>query len=195
LPTSSVLYFTQFILAIISCFSTKEEREAYRLRREEKKEEQAAEERALREYDEILKSPTFGMPMTPASGFPGMTPMTPGSGFPGMHPMTPGSGYPGMHPMTPRSGFPGMYPMPVSPHSPMMGAPRTQEFYQAKPANDLPFRASNFSMPMNMNGTRLTTAEVTPDTPVASGAVGHTPPQQSQGFQQYFPPPPKSVTR
>jgi hypothetical protein len=69
----SVIYFTQFVLGVWSCFTTKEEREAYRQRQEEKREEKEAEERALREYDEILKSPAFA-PTTPATaitpGFP-----------------------------------------------------------------------------------------------------------------------------
>jgi hypothetical protein len=81
-PTS-VVYFTQFVLAVISCFSTKEEREAREQRKEEKRLEREAEEQALREYEEILKSPTYGYPMTPASvytGVPGpalFTPRTP----------------------------------------------------------------------------------------------------------------------
>jgi len=163
-----VFYFTQFILGVNSCFSTKEEREAYRLRKEEKKEEQEAEERALREYEEILKSPVFGIPMTPASGFPGMHAV----------------------PLSPASGFPGMHPVPLSPHSPMMAAssgmvmPGMQPMYTPQPANDLPFRASNFSVPMSFQ----TTAE-------ASGAVGQATPPPPQAVQTYFPPPPKAAKR
>lgn len=80
---ASVVYFTQFVLAIISCFSTKEEREARKQRKEEKRAEREAEEQALREYEEILKSPSYGMPMTPASVYTGyygsgsFTPRTP----------------------------------------------------------------------------------------------------------------------
>ncbi|KAL1984085.1 hypothetical protein VTN96DRAFT_9585 [Rasamsonia emersonii] len=67
-----VIYFTQFVLAVISCFATKEEREARRQRKEEKRAEKEAEEQALREYDEILKSPAaYGLPMTPAAAYTG----------------------------------------------------------------------------------------------------------------------------
>lgn len=69
---ASVIYFTQFVLAVISCFATKEEREARRQRKEEKRAEKEAEEQALREYEEILKSPAaYGFPMTPAAAYTG----------------------------------------------------------------------------------------------------------------------------
>ncbi|KAL1849256.1 hypothetical protein Plec18167_008121 [Paecilomyces lecythidis] len=70
--TTSVIYFSEFILAAISCFSTKAEREAYRERREEK--------RAIKAYeDSILRAPPSGTyPMTPGpmtgTSFPAMTP-------------------------------------------------------------------------------------------------------------------------
>ncbi|KAJ9292956.1 hypothetical protein DTO271G3_8254 [Paecilomyces variotii] len=70
----TIIYFSEFIIALISCFSTKAEREAYRERREEK--------RALKAYeDSILRAPPSGTyPMTPGPmtgmSFPAMTPRT-----------------------------------------------------------------------------------------------------------------------
>ncbi|KAJ9220458.1 hypothetical protein DTO169C6_7202 [Paecilomyces variotii] len=70
----TIIYFSEFIIALISCFSTKAEREAYRERREEK--------RALKAYeDSILRAPPSGTyPMTPGpmtgTSFPAMTPRT-----------------------------------------------------------------------------------------------------------------------
>ncbi|KAL2002711.1 hypothetical protein VTN02DRAFT_6142 [Thermoascus thermophilus] len=69
-----LIFFAQLVLAVISCFMTKAEREERRERR--------AEKRALKEYEEsILKTPTsYGYPMTPAppmtGGLPPVTPRT-----------------------------------------------------------------------------------------------------------------------
>lgn len=70
------IYFVQTIVAIMSCFVTKEEKEAWRQRQQEKREEKDAEERALREYEEIINSPTFAPPLTfPGAAYtPGMVP-------------------------------------------------------------------------------------------------------------------------
>jgi hypothetical protein len=78
---ATTIYFAQTVLALMSCFVTKEEKEAYRQRQQEKQEERDAEDRALREYEEILKSPGFAPPgMQPYT--PGLTPM-PSAYFPG----------------------------------------------------------------------------------------------------------------
>ncbi|OKL60126.1 hypothetical protein UA08_04815 [Talaromyces atroroseus] len=69
-----MLYFAETVLAIMSCFSTKAEREAVRQRRLEKREEKDAENRALREYDEIINSPMFPPPAMPNAIYtPGLT--------------------------------------------------------------------------------------------------------------------------
>ncbi|KAL2215977.1 hypothetical protein M432DRAFT_122322 [Thermoascus aurantiacus ATCC 26904] len=65
-----VIFFAQFVLAVISCFATKEERE--------RRKERRAEKRALKEYEEsILKSPTYALPLTPAPMAGGLPPVTP----------------------------------------------------------------------------------------------------------------------
>lgn len=68
------LYFTQTVLAIWSCFTTKEQREAWRRRQQEKREEKDAEDRALREYEEIINSPMFPPPAMPGAVYtPGIS--------------------------------------------------------------------------------------------------------------------------
>lgn len=57
-PTYSLIYFTEFVLSAISCFTTKAEREEHRERREEK--------RVIKKWeDEVLNSPNV-FPLTPA---------------------------------------------------------------------------------------------------------------------------------
>ncbi|KAN0068858.1 hypothetical protein V8E54_013027 [Elaphomyces granulatus] len=75
----SVIYFVEFVLALISCFNTKEERQEWLQRRAEKRAEKMAEEEILREYQEVLKSPAYAIPMTPASMMTSAAPVTPHS--------------------------------------------------------------------------------------------------------------------
>jgi hypothetical protein len=68
------LYFAETVLAMMSCFSTQAEREAVRQRRLEKREEKDAENRAMREYDEIINSPMFPPVAMPNAIYtPGLT--------------------------------------------------------------------------------------------------------------------------
>jgi hypothetical protein len=79
LRSNSVIYFVEFVLALISCFNTKEERQEWLQRRAEKRAEKMAEEEILREYQEVLKSPAYAIPMTPASMMTSAAPVTPHS--------------------------------------------------------------------------------------------------------------------
>ncbi|KAF5015956.1 hypothetical protein F66182_12521 [Fusarium sp. NRRL 66182] len=60
----------------MSCFVSQEEKDAWRRRQEEKREEKEAEDRALREYEEIINSPAFPPPAMPGAAYtPGLQPM------------------------------------------------------------------------------------------------------------------------
>lgn len=70
-----VIYFAETVLAIMSCFVSKEDRAAWERRQEEKREEKDAEDRAMREYEEIVNSPAFPPPAMPGAVYtPGLTP-------------------------------------------------------------------------------------------------------------------------
>jgi len=74
-----VIYFVQFALGLMACFNTEEEREEWLQRRAEKRAEKLAEEEILREYQEVLKSPAYAIPMTPASMMTSAAPVSPHS--------------------------------------------------------------------------------------------------------------------
>lgn len=77
-----VLYFVEAVLAIMSCFVSQEEKDAWRRRQEEKREEKEAEDRALREYEEIINSPAFPPPAMPGATYaPGFSPQPMGSPY------------------------------------------------------------------------------------------------------------------
>ena len=63
----------------MSCFNTEAEREEWLQRREEKRAEKIAEQEILREYQEVLKSPAYAIPMTPASMMTSAAPVSPHS--------------------------------------------------------------------------------------------------------------------
>jgi hypothetical protein len=142
---ATTIYFVQTVLALVSCFVSKEEKEAYRQRQQEKQEERDAEDRALREYEEILKSPGFGpgMPITP--GF--ITPM-PSAYFPG------GNNHP-QSPYTPRFG--GYPAVGNNNYSPMTMSPATNSA-----TSDLPLRnaASVLDAKPSSFSTHISVAEV-----------------------------------
>jgi hypothetical protein len=74
-----VIYFVQFALGLMSCFNTEVEREEWLQRRAEKRAEKMAEQEILREYQEVLKSPAYAIPMTPASMMTSAAPVSPHS--------------------------------------------------------------------------------------------------------------------
>lgn len=140
---ATTIYFAQTVLALISCFVSKEEKEAYRQRQQEKQEERDAEDRALREYEEILKSPGFG---------PGMPPHTPATA--GLAPM-PSAYFPGGNPQSP---FLGGYYGPKSPAVNNNYSPVTPATNSA--ASDLPLRNAAFDAKPASFGTHISVAEV-----------------------------------
>lgn len=79
LHPDSVIYFVQFALGLMSCFNTEVEREEWLQRRAEKRAEKMAEQEILREYQEVLKSPAYAIPMTPASMMTSAAPVSPHS--------------------------------------------------------------------------------------------------------------------
>ncbi|KAH8697741.1 hypothetical protein BGW36DRAFT_359518 [Talaromyces proteolyticus] len=164
---ATAIYFAQTVLALISCFTTKEEREAYHQRKEEKQEERDAEDRALREYEEILKSPAFGpgMPITP-----GLTPMQ-SAYFPGQHPQY----QYGMSPYTPHfGGFVNSAPSPAAVAFTGYYQPQPSSI-STSPSSDLPLRDPHFDVKTpSFGGRQITVTEVE---------------------QPYFPPPPKKATK
>lgn len=161
----SVYYSVELGLSIHSCFITPEEREEILEQREEKKIEKEFEE-------EILKSPSMMIPMTPG-------PMSPGHMTPGFMPQQV------MVPRTP--GFPPMVATgsvkdgsPVSPH---IFTPRTLGFNRLSANNgstssDLPLR-NNPSMPSPQMSAHITTQEI----------------RASATSPMYFPPPPKKPSK
>lgn len=160
------LYFVETVLAIMCCFSTKEQRDAWYQRQEEKREEKDAEDRALREYEEIINSPMFPPPAMPSAVY------TPGLS----NPMA-----------SPQHSMASPFHQASFLHSQTQYQSLNGSVKDLSPSkSDLPFRNNDFDTPKSSPFTAGARVSVN---------VSEVADQKEQQQQPYFPPPPKKATK